>query len=259
MTENEWMTSNDPRNMIDFAFVSGDSFRRAMTDRELRLIACAIESIWWNDETGSPMRLFKVAEALADGSLKPGSRQVERHADHDCYWLISSPASLVLYRSLDLHNLAADNGTWADVIREIIGNPWQKRAIEPRCLTPEVKSMAHSIYGDRGKRCSCSNGAVGVAYSYCRNCEGTGRINLTIDQDRMHVLADLLEDNGCDDEVILKHLHGLDFCVACDGLGVVDKAPYSRLKCTDCCDGYFRSLSGHFRGCWVLDQILGFE
>jgi hypothetical protein len=83
----------------------------------------------------------------------------------------------------------------AELIREIFGNPFRPVAIDPRWLTETVVALATGIYAERAF-------------------------------DRMPILADALEEAGCDHADILSHCRG---------------------------DG------PHVRGCWVVDLLLGKE
>jgi hypothetical protein len=76
---------------------------------------------------------------------------------------------------------------------DIFGNPFRPVAIDPSWLTSDVRTLAEGIYQDRAF-------------------------------DRMPILADALQDAGCDNEDILNHCRG---------------------------DG------PHVRGCWVVDLVLG--
>ena len=79
------------------------------------------------------------------------------------------------------------------LIRDIFGNPFRPVPADPRWLTPTVVALADAIYA--------------------------GRMF-----DRLPVLADALEEAGCDNADILTHCRG---------------------------DG------PHVRGCWVVDLVLG--
>jgi hypothetical protein len=81
----------------------------------------------------------------------------------------------------------------SDLLREILGNPFRPITLDPSCLTPTVKQLAESIYQERAF-------------------------------DRLPVLADALEDAGCNQPDILSHLRG---------------------------------GGEHCRGCWAVDVVLG--
>lgn len=80
-----------------------------------------------------------------------------------------------------------------EIIRDIFGNPFRPITFNPVWLTSTVKALAQTAYEDR-------------------------RFDL------LPILADALEEAGCDSADILDHC---------------------------------RTFPGHVRGCWVVDQILG--
>jgi hypothetical protein len=83
---------------------------------------------------------------------------------------------------------------YADVVRDIFGNPFRPVSLDPMWLTSTVVALARGIYEDRAF-------------------------------DRIPILADALQDAGCDNNDILNH-------------------------CRD-------EKQVHVRGCWVVDLVLG--
>jgi hypothetical protein len=81
----------------------------------------------------------------------------------------------------------------AMIVRDIVGNPFRSVAVDPAWRTETVVALAGGIYAERAF-------------------------------DRMPILADALEEAGCDSADILTHCRG---------------------------DG------PHVRGCWVVDLVLG--
>ncbi len=79
------------------------------------------------------------------------------------------------------------------IMRDIFGNPFQLAFSDPTWLTSVVVSIATSIYESRAF-------------------------------DRLPILADALEEAGCDNDAILSHC---------------------------------RIEGPHVRGCWVIDLLLG--
>ncbi|MFO0852370.1 MAG: hypothetical protein U0871_27990 [Gemmataceae bacterium] len=79
-------------------------------------------------------------------------------------------------------------------VREVFGNPFRKVAVEPKWLTATVHGLARAAYQ-------------------------TGRF------DALPLLADALEEVGCDSQPLLDHLRD--------------------------------SAATHIRGCWAVDAILG--
>jgi len=81
----------------------------------------------------------------------------------------------------------------ADLVRDVFGNPFRPVAVKPAWLTSDVVALATGIYADRAF-------------------------------DRMPILADALQDAGCDNEEVLDHC---------------------------------RSGGPHVRGCWAVDLLTG--
>jgi hypothetical protein len=88
---------------------------------------------------------------------------------------------------------AAEQRYQADLLRDIFGNPFRPVAVDPAWRTSAVVALATGIYDERAF-------------------------------DRMPILADALEDAGCDNDDILDHCRG---------------------------------PNPHVRGCWVVDLPLG--
>jgi hypothetical protein len=93
-----------------------------------------------------------------------------------------------------------DAGFYSDLLRCVFGNPYRGLNVgfrpvklDPRWLTSTVAQLATGVYADRAF-------------------------------DRLPILADALQDAGCDDDHVLTHLRG---------------------------------PGPHARGCWVVDLVLG--
>jgi len=89
-----------------------------------------------------------------------------------------------------------------EILRDIAGNPFRPVTFSPCSRTATVTNLAQTIYDDR----QLPSGLF--------------------DNQRMTVLADALEEAGCDNKDILDHC---------------------------------RSGGEHVRGCWVVDLVLGKE
>ncbi len=143
-----------------------------------------------------------------------------------------------------------------------------------------VPKLAQAIYG---------------GWSLCQECKGTGRydpnvpvgsdpemqrcdfchggkVDAPFDSSRMPLLADALEEAGCEDAAILGHCRGSETircpygCLAVHGKTGTwlheAAGPDSRwVRCDGPCGGTGRVVvSGpHVRGCWVIDLLLGKE
>jgi hypothetical protein len=90
---------------------------------------------------------------------------------------------------------AAEEATQAELLRCVTGNPFAPVRLDPRWITSTAQGLAYGIYEERAF-------------------------------DRLPVLADSLEDAGCEDVEILSHC---------------------------------RSGGAHCLGCWVVDLVLGKE
>jgi hypothetical protein len=88
------------------------------------------------------------------------------------------------------------------LIREVFGNPFRPLTLDPAWLTPTVVSLAQAAYDNRIL-------PAGM-----------------LEADRLAILADALEEAGCDSAEILNHL---------------------------------RQPGDHVRSCWVVDRLLGKE
>ena len=132
-----------------------------------------------------------------------------------------------------------------------------------------VVKLAQSAYAERGRACERCRGKgrinIGIKGGpdrgpkiryvmeppttlQCPDCHGTGHIeNGTLDEGRLGVIADALEEAGCQEEAILRHLRGWEPCVI-----------HPRAQ-PEYVSGWRKSDAPHVRGCWVLDLLLGKE
>jgi hypothetical protein len=99
--------------------------------------------------------------------------------------------------------VGAESKSQTTLLRDVFGNPFRPVAVDPSWLTSNVLSLATAAYEHRQLP--------------------TG----TLDSARLAILADALEDAGCAEPAILKHL----------------RSP----------------RAAHVCGCWLLDQLLDKE
>lgn len=109
-----------------------------------------------------------------------------------------------------------------------------KGFVVPSWLTKTVLALAQAAYDQPGRMCEQCEGKGGHQWNLgdgnvdegsCAACNGTGRIeDGSLDPDRLAVLADCLEESGCESAELLNHL---------------------------------RSAGPHVRGCHALDALLG--
>jgi hypothetical protein len=226
MTEAEWLAGNEPMS----AHRMLEALRDRASDRKLRLFGCASCRGVWRLFEGSPIReAVEAAERYVDGGVtqhhwarvRRGLAWVEVRGFHahllasrrvSVEWaqqVVQSVSSALHFhlgldgqygrRTPDTQLVEAWKAAWAahaGIVREIFGNPFRPASFSPAWRTDTAVSLASQMY--EGREFSA-----------------------------MPILADALQDVGCDDEQILAH---------CRDTGV-----------------------SHVRGCWVVDLVLGKE
>lgn len=159
-----------------------------------------------------------------------------------------------------------------NILREIFPPP--TLTFDPAWRTPTVIGLAQRIDGQgESVRCSVCYG-TGTRNVFtdrerdCNNCGGTGKLTVLSEPDfsAMPILADALEEAGCEDEQILRHCRGIP--ARCDGgcefhpewglFCTYEMAgPDSRwVTCKRCAGSGEKEPQPHLRGCWVIDLIL---
>jgi hypothetical protein len=230
MTEQEWLTCTDPVPMLEF-------LRARANDRKLRLLmAAACRRVLHLLDERQYRALVEAGERVADGSLSPASlaryrtscppvshsdlvveerRWQEHSRDFNgpvlairAVWLSGSRDrhrvdECLHYAARGLlarHAIPEEHANQCRLILDIFGNPFCPMALDPAWLRPIVTRLASAVYEER----HLPSGELDPA--------------------RLGVLADALEDAGCDNAELLGHLRG---------------------------------LGPHVRGCWALDLLLG--
>lgn len=215
MTEGEWLLCADPIPMLHV-------LRDQVSDRKFRLFAVACRR-----RIGSELaqlendfeRLQETVESLVDEPdglhrLEQDERTNSRYFFSryvTCYWSAELANDSCVAEASSSFNSAicsALDSAWgagggdtegfernaqANLLRDIFGNPFCFVTADSRWFTETAVVLATGIYAERAF-------------------------------DRMPILADALEDAGCDNADILNHCRG-------DGT--------------------------HVRGCWVVDLVLG--
>jgi hypothetical protein len=217
MTEAEWsvwwLACDDPKHMVE-------RIGTHASERRLRLFACACcYRVYSEEQNVDELSSVEVAERFADGLATAEELQLAEE-DMDCGDYRYSPADYVCSRDIGavVGTPAAASGlveynaarrqtepslverlervAQSHLVRDIFGNPFRPMpAIDRKWLTSTVVALAKGMYESR-------------------------------DFGAMPILADALQDAGCDSDDILDHCRG---------------------------DG------PHARGCWVVDLILGKE
>ncbi|OAI40994.1 hypothetical protein AYO40_00500 [Planctomycetaceae bacterium SCGC AG-212-D15] len=217
MTEEEWLDSTDPSPMLEF-------LRGKASDTRFRLFACACvrRQVWHLLDTRG-REAVNVSDRLAQGQASLTELNTARaamntafHTTHEKAAKAATKAtSMTLWATADAIRIARhirdalgqpDRNTarrdQVALTRDIFGNPFHPISLDPTWLTSTVVRLAQAIYEER----ELPSGHL--------------------DQGRLGILADALEEVGCTQREILEHC---------------------------------RSEGPHVRGCWVIDLLLGKE
>lgn len=192
MTEKQWLATKSAQNALK-------ALTNDPSQRKLRLFVCACwreyHRCWVADPTlyksrshmAKLLEAIEAGELMADGRTPPASIEGEKwYATEKDIERGARQTAQAVRRLLRTDPVA--------FLRDIFGNPFRPVVADPSWLTSTVVALAQGIYDER-------------AY------------------DRMPILADALQDAGCDNERVLSH-------------------------CRD-------PQQVHVRGCWVVDLLLG--
>jgi hypothetical protein len=243
MDETRWLAAITPVHLLGHTRRELRATRTKAGRRKLRLYGCACARRVWPALRPEQQAIIETAERAADG--RATQADVERAWGASQQWIIPTvtglfrtligrllgrsqpvpepvpelppqPASIAMVlmqvarrqawavvqvgravAARDLDGIrgnkpAAEKRIQADLVRCLFGNPFRPITFDPRWRTSTVVGLARSIYGENAF-------------------------------DRLPILADALEEAGCDDEHLLRHCR---------------EAPI------------------HARGCWVVDHVL---
>jgi hypothetical protein len=213
MTEFEWLHYNIPEKQLKYVFD-----RLNPSQRRLRLFVCAL--CWHTHYPSAPAdrdrylrnseqnrRAIDIGERYADGMAGEAEREraylrldaAEQRfweegdgGDRNFAWAARACVAPKITPTEAKPGLQTEV-TPSTILKDIFGNPFRPAAFDPSWLTSTVVSLATGIYKERAF-------------------------------DRLPILADALQDAGCENEAVLSHCRG-DLV--------------------------------HVRGCWVVDLVLG--
>jgi hypothetical protein len=219
VTEQEWLACEDSLELL--SHLGGE----LSSDRKSRLFAAASARRVLHLLPDAAREAIEAAEAFADGHIdKPRLKEVfkaaeaaarkarsARSAHHTvrdvsrpsashCCWYVAWSAA---YVADDLPDGREGQAKYqAALVRDIAGSPFREVAVAAAWQTPAATALAAAAYDDR---------LLPAGH---------------LDAARLSVLADALEDAGCDNTDLVGHL---------------------------------RSPGPHVRGCWAIDLLLGKE
>jgi hypothetical protein len=218
MKEQEWLACKKRPDMM-LAQVKGSA-----NDRKQRLFACACARHFWQLFEEPSKRAVEVSELFADHlatveQLENAHRNAYGGAQREAWLAFQASfqdgalAAFSIATGPGFFKAARDGNKYAvpwpswkyrmcNLLRDISGNPFRLAASDASWVTSIVHSLAQASYDNR----NLPSG--------------------TLDNARLAVLADALEEAGCNNPDILNHC---------------------------------RQPAEHVRGCWVVDLLLGKE
>jgi hypothetical protein len=255
MTEHDWLTSEDPARMLEYLLAMNSAVGVGespypvprTSDRKLRLWCAACYSSRPPDT--SPGRVVWSWVKWADDPSHNPSMTVSEAVR---LWVVPDGRD-------------PSQGVKAALLRDVVGNPFRpaywpddpKRHANPRysgeAPLPHPKDGPHVVFRRAWR--------TPTVLSLARGAYDERLSDGTLDPLRLAVLADALEEAGCDSEELLRHLRGYRPCYYCFDNPAIDRAADE--FCTYC--GHERWLSRdfgpgpHVRGCWAADLLLGLE
>ncbi|VTR97201.1 Uncharacterized protein (Fragment) OS=uncultured bacterium PE=4 SV=1 [Gemmata massiliana] len=204
MTEEEWLKCTTPVSLLEFISAANQRKLRAFA------IACCRRIAPFIDDPRM-IAALDAAEQFVDGATSSDLLTEHHRAVSDSYsdaqyeqawaaiwcasraevgWNVSSHAVQVL----EFEKWGSEYSAHCDLIRDIFGSPFCPVTFSPEWLTTTATAIAAQMYQSR-------------------------------DFSAMPILADALQDTGCDNPDVLNH---------CRDAGAT-----------------------HVRGCWVVDMVLG--
>ena len=225
MTALRWRKTTDPQPMLEF-------LGERASDRKLRLFGCACcRRVWHLAKSPKLKQALTLLENFIEGKAKDSdrgrahslggqvlqsnlsdgqqclgaevwkaARKTFKRSDYQFYDFGESAAAALGYQAREPYPAffvakEAERAEQAKLVREMFGDPFRPVPFDAAWRTSDVLLLAQGIY--------------------------TGRAF-----DRMPILADALQDAGCDSDDLLSHLRD--------------------------------TAAVHVRGCWALDLVLGY-
>jgi hypothetical protein len=231
VNETEWLECTESEKMLEL-------LRSKASDRKLRLFVCACcRRVWHQLFDKQSRRAVEVAERLADGQADPAEvaaartemEELIRRREQEWPEEASFSEAALLYGHVDrLPRMLAQSALEEGVTTQWTGLAADFRAAGPADHRPLV-AFLHDIFGNPFRPVTIApavlawNDAAVVRLAQAAYDERHLPAG-TLDNGRLAILADALEEAGCTDADILGHLRG---------------------------------PGPHVRGCWPLDLCLG--
>ena len=304
MTESEWLASTDPQAMLawltgDYSPVARDLGPARGSGRKLRLVACAIfrASVGGTTWSAWSSTAIESAEKFADGTMTFRELQALHAEIPDNLigeFLLRQNAQDAAESILRHHlpgshaDASGDADAWqlADILRDIVGNPFRPVVLPQgelaRCrtcagsgeLTTSHRFDCYDCDG-RGTRQEPCPWLTPLVVSLAQGAYDNRLPSGQLDPEQLAVLSDALEDAGCPTQVECPVCNGKravrrldaagslddDLCENClsSVVGIGNIGRYATGKVPHPLLAHLRSPGPHWRGCWAVDLLLGKE
>lgn len=278
MTEQEWLARQDP--VIMLSLIKSFLPTSPGWKRKLQLFACACCWQHWDGISEEARRAVNVLELVTDGKLPEIAvlpHWVQLREGDSCH----------LARDVS-SRFTGDERLQADWLRDIFGNPFKPLPGDSWLINEYVCERCGKIrYKKTGEGEHCCQGC-GSEYLRKRRqrdlwlSPAVLALAKGIYEERrfedLPIMADALEEAGCDNEDILQHCRGMepnlsedlhwrpprDCCVSNEDLECLGCGVKLRLL-KGCCalkphpvvQGWRPIRGPHVRGCWLLDLLRG--
>lgn len=264
MTEAEWLSSNNPKEMLRWG--------KLPSARKLRLYAIAVAKHGGCGGWANVENVLSGAERMADTchhNLPDCELEIARGLV--ATYLVEPDALQVCFKILTHYEYQPplENATKAGILRDIVGNPHRPVVLPNRkdCVVCAGTGRFHLGTGEDAEliHCRCCPWITTDARTIAQAAYDLRNTDGFLDAQAMRELSDALEEAGC---------YGV--CERCKGerhVKVIDHPPHHEewIRCDKLggCDGsgrvihpllvHLRSAGPHHRGCWAVDLILGKE
>src|SRR5262249_17981400 len=148
MTEAEWLSCANPVLMLDYLRANNRA-----TERKLRLFAVACSRRNWDRIDDLGRAAVVVAEAYADGLAGAAELRAARHAcraaGEGAAWYAAASSASIAARNAALSAQAGidrdEAQAQADLLRDIVGNPFRPLSPDRAAFTVAVIDLARQI------------------------------------------------------------------------------------------------------------------
>jgi hypothetical protein len=226
MTDEErWLTSDDPKGMAHQFFYERHNLSVRLSPRKCRLVGCACCRFVWSLMPKEQQRAVEVAERFAEGRADEPALQHAYAESGGCATAAGWDAHGSLYWSV-AQVVARMNEAHRQRLRIPLPDhryPYPSPELERlaaedgRRLCEVIRDVAGNPYRPVTLDPCWLDANGGLARAIAGGIDADSRF------DEVAILGDALQDAGCSDETILAHAQQLR----------------------------------HYRGCWLIDAILG--